>query len=205
MAPQESVSGWIGQLREGDDQAAAQLWQRYFQRLVSLARVALRGTPRRVANEEDVALSAFDSFCRGVEQGCFPELRDRDGLWRLLVVLTARKAGHLRRDQARQKRGGGAVLDQADFDQVVSQEPTPAFAVQVKEECERLLQRLDDASLRALAIWKMEGYTNLEIAERLGCCLSTVERRLQLIRKLWAAEGAPTPDNPEAGEGKGSP
>jgi DNA-directed RNA polymerase specialized sigma24 family protein len=200
MKPQGSVSGWIEQARQGDDQAAGKLWQRYFHRLVSLARTALRSAPRRLADEEDVVLSAFDSFLRGAEQGRFPDLDDRDGLWRLLVVLTRRKAAHLKRDETRLKRGGGAVLDQAAlaradgeptaFDWAVADDPTPAFAAQVAEECERLLRRLPDEGLRALAVWKMEGYTNEEIAARLGCCLSTVERRLQLIRRLWSEGGA---------------
>jgi DNA-directed RNA polymerase specialized sigma24 family protein len=199
MNPLGSVSGWIEQARQGDDHAAGKLWQRYFHRLVALARTALRSAPRRFADEEDVVLSAFDSFLRGAEQGRFPDLDDRDGLWRLLVVLTRRKAAHLKRDEIRQKRGGGAVLDQAALarpagdegeqaapDWAVADEPTPAFAAQVAEECERLLQRLPEEVLRALAVWKMEGYTNEEIAARLGCCLSTVERRLQLIRRLWS-------------------
>jgi DNA-directed RNA polymerase specialized sigma24 family protein len=199
MASRGSVTGWVGQLQQGDDEAAAQLWERYFRRLVGLARAALKGAPRRAADEEDVALSAFDSFCRGAELGRFPDLRDRDSLWRLLVVLTARKAAHLKRDEGRPKRGGGRVLDQAalahgvrgdeeqaDFDWAVAQEPTPEFAAQVAEEYERLLGCLGDAGLRTLAVWKMEGYTNHEIAARLGCCVSTVERRLQVIRRLWA-------------------
>ena len=48
-------------------------------------------TCRRAADEEDVALSAFDSFCRGAEQGRFPQLDGRDDLWHLLVVITVRK------------------------------------------------------------------------------------------------------------------
>ncbi len=201
MTTPGSVSGWIDQARRGDDQAAGKLWQRYFERLVELARATLRGTPRRAADEEDVALSAFDSFCRGAEQGRFPDLDDRDGLWRVLVVLTRRKAAHLKRDERRQKRGGGVVLDEAalagaagrdegqdELAWAVAEEPSPAFAAQVAEECERLLRRLDDPGLRTLAVWKMEGYTNQEIAGRLGCCLSTVERRLQVIRRLWAEE-----------------
>jgi DNA-directed RNA polymerase specialized sigma24 family protein len=201
MPPQGSVSNWIGQVRQGEEQAAAQLWRRYFHRLVVLARTNLRGIPRRAADEEDVVLSAFDSFFRGAEQGHFPDLEDRDGLWRLLITLTVRKAAHLRRDERRQKRGGGAVLDQAalagapggtpdhaNLAWVVDEEPTPAFAVQVAEECERLLGSLPDSGLRSVAVSKMEGYTNQEIADRLGYCLSTVERRLQVIRRLWAEE-----------------
>ena len=70
----------------------------------------------------------------------------------------------------------------------MSLEPDPAFAVEVAEACERLLQRLDDAGLRSLAIWKMEGYTNEEIAARLGCVPRTVERKLRVIRTLWKQE-----------------
>src|SRR5580704_7882747 len=104
MAPSEgSVSRWLGPLQEGDPAAAEQLWEHYFRRLVELARYRLRAVPRHEA-AEDVALSAFDSFCRGAAHGRFPELADRDGLWRLLVVITARKAAHHNRDARRKKR-----------------------------------------------------------------------------------------------------
>ena len=113
MASSRSVSHWIGQLRAGDQVAAQHLWEGYFRRLVGLARGKLQSLPCRAADEEDVALSAFASFCRGVECGRFPQLADRDDLWRLLVTITARKALHLARDERSQKRGGGAVRDEA--------------------------------------------------------------------------------------------
>ena len=112
MPSDGSVTKWIDQLQVGDAVAVRQLWERYFHRLVSLARKKLADAPRGMADEEDVALSAFDSFCRQAEQGRFPDLADRDGLWRLLVVMTARKVSHLVRDESRQKRGGeGAAED----------------------------------------------------------------------------------------------
>jgi hypothetical protein len=92
MSEDGSISGWINQLKAGDDAAVQKLWQAYFQRLVALARAKLRGVPRRAEDEEDAALSAFDSFCRGAEQGRFPQLNNRDDLWRLLVLITSRKA-----------------------------------------------------------------------------------------------------------------
>ncbi len=104
MSAEGSVSNWIGQLKAGDREAIQQLWERYAQRLVALARARLGGAPRRAADEEDVALSAFHSFCRAAERGRFPRLLDRDNLWRLLVVLTSRKASHLVRHERRQKR-----------------------------------------------------------------------------------------------------
>ena len=106
MSPEGgSVSRWFGPLRDGDPAAAQQLWERYFQRLIELARKKLRDLPHREA-AEDVALSAFDSFCRSAGLARFPQLADRDSLWRLLVVVTARKAAHHKRDERRQKRGG---------------------------------------------------------------------------------------------------
>jgi DNA-directed RNA polymerase specialized sigma24 family protein len=64
-------------------------------------------------------------------------------------------------------------------------EPTPEAAAEVAEECGRLLSRLGDGDLRRLAIWKMEGYTNAEIAAKLGKSVPTVERKLARIRQAW--------------------
>lgn len=108
-----SVTLWIDRLQTGDPVAAQQLWQRYFRRLVGLARRKLRDLPRRAADEEDVALSAFDSFYRGATEGRFPQLQDREDLWHLLVAITAHKALDLVRREGRQKRGRAAVLDEA--------------------------------------------------------------------------------------------
>src|SRR5262245_52565771 len=168
MSSEPRVTFWLDQLKAGDDHAAQKLWETYYQRLVGLARAKLHGARRLPADEEDVALSAFDSFCRGAEQGKFPELNDRDNLWRLLVTLTVRKAHHLLRDQQAQKRGGGAVLGESalaggdsgeasGLEQIIGREPTPAFAAEVAEQCQRLLDRLGDDELRAVALWKMEG------------------------------------------------
>lgn len=198
MANEGSVSQWLGQLQAGDRAAAQQLWERYFRRLVGFARQKLQGTPRRVADEEDVALSAFASFCRSAERGRFPQLLDRDNLWRLLVVITARKAFHQGVHEGRKKRGGGAAFAAAtsadphhsgfgdsDLECVLDREPTPAFAAQVAEECQRLLGMLGDADLQSVALWKMEGYSTEEIAAKLGCVPRTVERKWRVIRGLW--------------------
>ena len=202
MRPEASVTQWIDRLKAGDPAAAQKLWERYFRRLVGLARMKLRSAPRRAADEEDVALSAFDSFCRGAERGHFSQLHDRLDLWQVLVLLTARKAVDLAQHERRQKRGGGAVLDEAALpgpsnssapgaalEQIEGPEPTPAFAAQVAEEYGRLLERLDSPELRSVAMHKVEGYGNDEIAAQLGCGLRTVERRLRLIRSIWEQEG----------------
>jgi DNA-directed RNA polymerase specialized sigma24 family protein len=186
-------------LKAGDSAAARPLWERYFRRLVGLARAKLRGAPRQAADEEDVALSAFDSFCRAAEEGRFPRLDDRDDLARVLLMLTARKALRLRRDQGRQKRGGGRVVGEADLPagdeaalaEVMGDEPTPEFAAQVAEECRRLLGMLGDEQLRQMAVARMEGCTAEELAARFDCAPSTVARKLKKIRETWAREVPP--------------
>jgi DNA-directed RNA polymerase specialized sigma24 family protein len=200
MPPHGSVTHWINLLQAGDHAAVRPLWERYFGQLVLRARAALRGRANLGADAEDVTLSAFDSFCRSAQQGRFPNLADRDDLWRLLVVFTARKTSRLLRDAARQKRGSGKVQTEADLPdseedtdegalaQVVGQEPTPEFAAQVAEECQRLLDKLPEPGLRAIALWQMEGWTVDEIAARAGRSPRTVARKLSLIRALWRQE-----------------
>ena len=191
-----SVTTLIEHLQAGDHEAAQPLWERYYPRLVGRARERLRGTPRRFADEEDVALSAFDSFCRGVEQGRFPQLKDRDGLWALLVLITVRKAADLVQYNRRERRGGGQVRGDSAWagrdgdpgagglNGIEAGDPTPDVAAQLAEEFQRLLDRLDSDELRRIAVWKLEGYTNAEIAGRLGCAEVSVRRRLKLIRKV---------------------
>jgi DNA-directed RNA polymerase specialized sigma24 family protein len=193
MPSEGSVTRWLGLLQAGESAAAQRLWERYFSRMVGLARAKLRGSPRRAADEEDVALSAFTSFWRQAEAGRFPELADRDSLWRLLVTITARKAGHQVRDEGRQKRGGTAPVTDADslLGDVLSREPSPEFAAEVAEECRRLLGRLGDHELEEVALLRMEGYTVEEVAQRLGYAPRSVKRKLALIRTIWEKEMSP--------------
>jgi DNA-directed RNA polymerase specialized sigma24 family protein len=199
-----SITEWLGNLREGDQAAAQPLWERYFSKLVTVARTKLRRMRRTTADEdeEDAALSAFNSFCAGAARGKFPQLADRDDLWRLLVVITARKAMAQANRQGRQKRGGGRVVEEAvlfghglgnadgsiaGLERIAADGPTPEFAAMIAEECKRLLDALDDESLKQVAVSRMEGYSNDEIADQLGCARRTVARRLDLIRKTWLA------------------
>jgi len=203
MPEEGSVTLWFRELERGNLDAAQPLWERYFPELVRLARKKLGGVPRRAADEEDVALSAMDSFFDAAQQGRFPNLADRHDLWRLLLQMTARKVVDLKRRESRKRRGGGRVRGESVFGgtdsadehsglaTVIGDVPMPEFAAMMAEECQRLLERLDDPDMETLAVAKMEGYTNEEIAKRLGCSVRTVERRLHLIRKKWQLEGTP--------------
>jgi RNA polymerase sigma factor (sigma-70 family) len=180
-----SVTTWIGKLREGNTAAAQQLWERYYGQLLDFARHKLRGSPLREADEEDVALSAFHSFCQSAAR--FPRLNSRDDLWQILIMLTARKASHQRRRQQAQKRGGAMDTSGSveELDEIIGSEPTPQFAAMIAEEFQTLLNRLPDEGLRQIARLRLEDYTSAEIAGLLQCSERTVERRLALIRAVW--------------------
>jgi RNA polymerase sigma factor (sigma-70 family) len=186
MPSPDPISVWISQLKEGDDQAARRLLERYFDRLVGLARARLQGRPALADHDEDVALSAFKSLCLGAGEGRFPRLNNRNDLRRLLALLTVRKSI----DLLRRRRAEEAVTP-ADLEALLSREPQPELAAEVAEECRRLLDRLGDEELRAVALWKVEGHSNQEIARRLGCVVRSVERKLKRIRLLWQPEAPP--------------
>jgi DNA-directed RNA polymerase specialized sigma24 family protein len=152
-----------------------------------MARKKLHGPAPAGGDEEDVALSAFTSFWRNAERGRFPLLADRDGLWRLLVVITARKAAHVLRDERREPQAHGGEAG-PDLEQLLSREPTPELAAQMAERYRRLLESLGDRDLELVAVWRMEGHTVEEIAARLGCVARTVKRKLGLIRDIWEGE-----------------
>jgi len=186
-------------LPEDQRQAQWALWDRYFGQLVAVANRKLGSAPRRAGDEEDVVVSAMKSFYQGAAGGRFPDLRDRLGLWPLLVKITARKAFNQIRGERAAKRGGGQVrgesvlIDAADASMgglaeiAVSDEPSPQFAAEMAEECRRLLERLPDDAMRSIAELKLQGYNTSAMAARLKLSPRTVERRLQSIREIWSA------------------
>lgn len=199
MSLNNTVTLWINQLKTGDSLAAQKLWEAYFQQMVELARRKLEGAKRAVADEEDVALSAFKSFCLAARQGKYPQLVDRSNLWPLLMAITANKSVDLIRHENRRKRGGGEEAAGRDASEpladslshLISQEPAPQFAAELAEQFENLLKRLDatgDSDLRRVALMKLEGCTTPQVAEELGCARRTVERKLQLIERLWGKD-----------------
>ncbi len=199
MSHGDSVTTWLDGLKAGDDDTIQRLWDRYFQRLVRLAGTRLPGHARRAMDEEDVALSAFQSFCDRARKGQFPGLANRDDLWRVLFAITVRKAVGAVRYQTRKKRGGGHVLGEsamghdeqsqvASLARFLSREPTPEDAAELADHLDMLFARLNDETLRVIALQKLHGLTSDEIASSLDISARTVDRKLQLIRAMWAEE-----------------
>ncbi len=199
VSQDNSVTIWIGGVKAGHGADIQRLWDRYFKRLVRLAGARLPAHCRRAFDEEDIALSAFQSFCDRAGRGQFPQLSDRDDLWRLLATITVRKALDTMRHQTRQKRGGGHVLgesallggeDPADpqVAEILSREPTPEEAASFADDYARFLDRLKDPALRSVALRRLEGESTPEIARALKVSTKTVERKLQLIRTIWSQD-----------------
>ena len=194
MTGDESITHWMSDLRRGNDAAAEKLWSAYFERMVEIA-----GRQLAASDREDAALSAFKSFCLGLKKGKFPELRDRDNLWPLLIALTRNKSVDAIRQRTRAKRGGQMTAESLDLTTLLSDEPTPEFLTEFGELLNDLLDRLDrtgDPNLRLIALRKLDGESTEEIAERLQCARRTVERKMQVIEQVWIRSQAESGDDP---------
>ena len=194
----EELTQWLTELANGDEQATQQLWEMYFEKLVRLAKRKMDGLSLRAADEEDIALSAMNSFCRGMAAHKFDEIAGADELWKLLVTITARKTCAQRRQHFAQKRGGGRVrgesifqtcgnnsFEDAGIGEVLGHEPTPELAIGLAENCKEMIDSLEDEIQQKIVLLALEGYRTPEIAEKLGCVRRTVERKLQLVREKW--------------------
>jgi DNA-directed RNA polymerase specialized sigma24 family protein len=196
MSQVNSVTGVLEGVRGDDSEIVRRLWNQSFDRLVGLIGARLPRHTRRAFDVEDVALSAFYSFCARVGRGQFNRLDDRDDLWRLISTIAARKACALIRRQNREERGESALIDRNDpaddgIARLMGREPTPAdvAAAAFAESCERLLDKLPDPTLRAVALRRLEGHSIEEIAAALAVAPRTVDRNLQVILSLWEREG----------------
>ncbi len=190
-----SVTAWLPALKAGGDDAAQQLWEAYYQRLIGFARSRLRDVPKRDFDEDDVVLSAFNSFYHRAARSAFPQLNDRQDLWALLVTITARKILQKQRYEMSQRRGGGrgrieSAGGQSDdhvqaLNEIIGREPTPQFAAELTERVDELLRELGESDLQRIAIAKMEGYSTPEIAQQIGLTDRTIRRKLKVIATLW--------------------
>jgi DNA-directed RNA polymerase specialized sigma24 family protein len=193
---QEPVSLWIEQLAAADHDAASRLWAHFCQRLMVFARSRMSPSTRRIYDEEDAAVSAFRSLCRGIEAQRFPDVGDRGNLWALLVVITSRKIANQFRYEHQQRRNANQTLSESMLtprdggelgliQSIASQEPTPAFAAEVADMSEYLVSQLPEPDLKRLVFLKLEGHTNEDAAEMMKITRRTVQRKLELIRRIW--------------------
>ena len=194
----DDLSISISVIRKVTPQEAEAIWSEYFPRLLRFAQKKLMNMPRRTFDEEDVALSAMHSFFKGQEAGRFNDLSGNDEIWRLLVTITARKVTAQRRKHLADKRGGGSVRGESVFAkvghddgiqdglaQLMDENRMPESVEDVIGTCDELLLALKDDKLQQTAVMRMEGYTNKEISEQLGCSVARTKQRVARIKEIW--------------------
>jgi len=189
----EPISRWLRSLEGGDADAAQQLWDCYFQRLIEQAQKRIKKLPQGRLEAEDIAVSVFESLCNGAQMGRFKNVSNRDELWWLLLKMTQRKIVNGVRLETAVKRGGGMTPipiqgSEAEFHGLVCQEPTPAELIAMEEEFQHALSLLPNQNLKKIAVMMLEGYTNREISDHVGVATATVTRKRRLIRETWKQE-----------------
>ncbi|MFM7562802.1 MAG: ECF-type sigma factor [Planctomycetota bacterium] len=199
MDSSDDLSSSLGELLNKAPQEAEAIWAEFFPRMLKLAKVKLGGMQLRTFDEEDVALSAMNSFFRGKNDGRFERLDSRDEMWRLLATITVRKVTSQRRKAMADKRGAGAIRGESIFFNSANADSSmiaglgnfsddrllPDTTEEILKNCEHLLEKLDDEKLRRTAIMRLEGFSNQEISDELGCSVARTKQRLQRIRELW--------------------
>ena len=195
-----SVTRWLGQLHTADravrEEAARGIYTRYFPELAELARRRLHPRIRARESEEDVVQRVFVGLFMRPGRRRF-QLANRNDLRRLLRRMTRNKActvakrhrqemRDVRREQpASPSVAGESVSPNWVFEALAAGASTPSQRLMRQEDFERRLDQLPEG-LRRVARWRMEGYTNRQIAdEMLHCSERNVERKLETIRKRW--------------------
>ncbi|MBB3208137.1 DNA-directed RNA polymerase specialized sigma24 family protein [Rhodopirellula rubra] len=185
-----SVTRAMDLLRVGNDDGVTQLWNKYAPRMVRVAFSKFGMRRERNDDAEDVARSAFGHFCLDAADGAFPWVTDRESLWPVLMTITARRAARLSRDELRLKRSA-LRRDHRELHtlELASSTLPPDEVMLLNEQVTVLLDCLRTPLLRRVAILKMDGFTNEEVAKEVNVAVRSVERKLQLIREIWLSHG----------------
>ena len=183
----------IEQLKSNEDDSAAQaIWERYFEKLLPIARSKLASVNDPSIDEEDLLVSVFDRLFRAIREKRFAKLEDRHDLWQILLMLTERKAIDKIRSARSARRSAhltireSEIADLANLKELIEREPAPEFVAQFNDSLEWALRQIRDETAREVAILKLEGNTISEMASKLGVCLSTVDRKLRIVKEVWS-------------------
>jgi len=189
-----SISKAIAQNSQLDEEAAQLIWNRFFEKLCRFASKKIYTRHRRLLDPEDIAGSAMFAVIDGIKNGRFHSVTNRDELWQMLVMITARKAITRGRHLDRDKRGGalngggdagpnGQKLDQ--LAQYVDKSDDPAKFVEIEMTCRELISALPDDNFREIALMRLAGFSNQEISAKFGCSVRTIDRKLVIVREVW--------------------
>lgn len=177
----------LDRIRSGDEQAAAELLDRYTDRLIALARSRLSKKMARRLDPEDIVQSACRSFFRSARQGRY-EVRDSDDLWRLLAAITVHKAVCQVRRHTAAKRAIGAEessgvggIIQVVSPEALARDPLPDEAALLVEETKLMMGCLSPLHRRILQLC-LQGHDVDRVADEAGCSEGTVQRAMKLAK-----------------------
>lgn len=193
----DSSGSAVEKLPLGDlsDERVQMLWDKFYVPLKKSISDRVQRIRRPVANDSEIALSAFNSLVQGAREGRFPDLNDESGLWKLLRVIAMRKANDAQKRLWAEKRGGseGPIGqhhadsgEPAAINTVPAAGPGPEANLRAEELLASLLERLPNEKHRNAIVLKLSGADNIEIAENLDTTTRSVQRILQGAREHWS-------------------
>ena len=183
----DPISEWLAQLPEGDSLAQHKIYERFARKIESIADRMLTGVPLGDSDSEDVAVKVLKSLFERIQDGRLEPPVNRQQLWNLLMGITRNKSAQVVRHKRTAKRGKGKIKGNSGFgggtddlgiQRIPDQSPNPAAAFREAEDLAERLESLNDDQLRQIALLRMAGYSNEEIAESLNCGKRTIERRV---------------------------
>jgi len=189
-SPEEQVL--IDLWRQGDEEAARQIVDRYVDRLLALSR---RHISQRLASRvdpEDIVQSVFRTFFCRLKQGRFV-FAEQDDLCKLLVRITLHKTLRQVAFHKAAKRDPSQETSQGEHHReellaLLDQEPTPEATVAFLDQLEHFLSLLGPEQRQILEL-RLQGYSNEEIAQRLGLYDRKIRRVIEGIRAIAETEG----------------
>ncbi len=190
MSPEDSFTDVRNGLLAGDPLVAAEIFAGYAGRLTALARSRLNQRFRSKLDPEDVTQSAFRSFFQGCTTGHF-DIRDANGLWSLLVMITLRKCyrqsdllGSQVRDVQREIALDGENSSISGWIPLPTKDPGPEAEAELAEIVQLVVQRLGTPLKAKIFEMSLQGYTIPEISEAVDFYERGVERVRAEARKI---------------------
>ena len=178
------IDRFLSGSRDSSDESARQVWEHYLPRLLILARTHLDRRIRVLQDEEDVVHSMGRSFFNRLRRGDF-DLAGRDDSLGDAGDHHAKQGPQCDRSPLRGRRDvrrvrrlppSDANRSETPYEALAPEaaEPTPAEAAVLNEALERRLRDSGRAGAAEVALMRLQGYTNQEIAECSGSCHRSV-------------------------------
>jgi RNA polymerase sigma-70 factor (ECF subfamily) len=194
----EPPDDWLlGELsRGGNEEAARRLFDEYVDRLLALARAHLSQRLAQRVDPEDVVQSVFRTFFGRVKDGRF-HIQGRDDLCKLLTTITLHKVlrqvnFHRAAKRNPQQEAARGDWSREDLVNLLTREPSPEVTIAFLDQLEHLVGRLRPREREILDL-RLQGYTNEEIAARLGTYERAVRRDFERVKAVAREEGLNPP------------